>query len=163
MSNLWQIYHLLLPSSELKTHSTFPVSMSDSLVWPQPKAQPTCLQPLWGLIGRVQSCVTDRKPADLGRQYLRIFALIKASWQCFVNSRRLGSPHSTLWPRWPELQLEHIFLIYGFLMLFEMEEGAIVTCSFFPTLPPVPSSDPPPPLYSFPQASYSFIYVSPLE
>lgn len=67
--------------------------MSNSLVWQQPKAQPTRLEPRRSLIGQVQSCVTDRKPADWGRRYLRIVALIKASRRRFVNSRRSGSPH----------------------------------------------------------------------
>lgn len=93
MSNLWQIYHLVPLCSELKAHSTFPVWMSNSLVWQQPRAQPARLEPWWSLIGPVQSCVTDRKPADWGRRYLRIVALIKASRRRFVNSRRSGSPH----------------------------------------------------------------------
>lgn len=93
MSNLWQIYHLVPLHSELKAHSTFPVWMSNSLVWQQPKAQPARLEPRRSLIGPVQSCVTDRKPADWGRRYLWIVALIKALRRRFVNSRRSGSPH----------------------------------------------------------------------
>ncbi|KAG7495255.1 hypothetical protein JOB18_046654 [Solea senegalensis] len=64
----------------------------------QPKAQPACLDPCWSMIGQVQPCVTDRKPTDSGRQYLRIVALIKALRRRFVNSQRLGSLHQNPGP-----------------------------------------------------------------
>lgn len=109
----WQIYSLLPLCPELNSHSTFPVWMSNSLFWPQPKVQPAGLGSQWSLIGQVHSCVTDRKPADWWRQYLLTIALIKAEWWHFVKSCHSGVSLLTPQSCWSELQLGHTSVIHS--------------------------------------------------
>lgn len=111
--------------------------MSNSLVWQQPRAQPARLEPGRSLIGQVQSCVTDRKPADWGRRYLRIVALIKALRRRFVNSRRSGSPHQCPGPA--GLNYSSAALVWFTASSRCLELGTRVAGSSSHTLSPAPS------------------------
>lgn len=137
---------------------------------PKKSPQPARLEPRRSLIGPVQSCVTDRKPADWGRRYLRMAALIKASRRRFVNSRRSGSPRQRPSPAGLNYRPARISLIYSFLLLFRLELGSGVAgssppcTSTCPLLLPTDSASPSPPpqsskcqflhLIFFPSLSY---------